>query len=326
MIKGIASADVKGWFPDTLVERGYPHDIAALNLHCALGLPGSENVDIPACLRTLDDWAATIAHGTRRMMPKFSANPEEYNGSESYFRILIMVTVLQRNLGVRYNPECMTGPVDCTDPSNLFIHGVLQGHQGTCASLPVLYVALGRRLGYPLRLVGAKQHLFARWDDPGGERFNIECTSQGLLCHPDEYYHRWPVPLTAVDLDRGYYLNSFSPSEELACFLAARGHCLRDHLRLPEALHAFESARQLAPQDPNYQGFWAIAAVLHKHLAGLVNYRLEEGDVTGVRDKDKPRPLEPWEAWAIPHARRELRRIRALHRNVDSSQGTLRPS
>jgi hypothetical protein len=43
----------------------------------------------------------------------------------------------------------------------------------------VLYVAIGRRLGYPLKLVECKGHLFVRWED-AKERFNIEGTSRGL--------------------------------------------------------------------------------------------------------------------------------------------------
>lgn len=43
----------------------------------------------------------------------------------------------------------------------------------------MLYVAIGRRLGYPLKLVECKGHLFVRWED-AKERFNIEGTSRGL--------------------------------------------------------------------------------------------------------------------------------------------------
>ena len=64
--------------------------------------------------------------------------------------------------------------------ARLFIHGIIDGPGGTCASMPVLYVAVGRRLGYPLKLVEARGHLLLRWDDPLGQRlgtpdvFNVE--------------------------------------------------------------------------------------------------------------------------------------------------------
>ncbi len=33
---------------------------------------------------------------------------------------------------------------------------------GTCVSMPVLYTAVARRLGYPVKLVLAKGHAFCR--------------------------------------------------------------------------------------------------------------------------------------------------------------------
>jgi hypothetical protein len=51
----------------------------------------------------------------------------------------------------------------------LFLHGLTQGRGGTCLSMPVAYVAVGRRLGYPLKLVTAKGHLFARWESLDGK-------------------------------------------------------------------------------------------------------------------------------------------------------------
>ena len=106
--------------------------------------------------------------------------PEEFKHSPNRFRMAALVTVLQRHLGVHYYLPFNEGDYNATDSRNLFIHGVLNGHGGTCVTMPVLYVAIGRRLGYPLKLVEAYQHLFVRWDEAGGERFNIECTCPGF--------------------------------------------------------------------------------------------------------------------------------------------------
>ncbi|MCE9552183.1 MAG: transglutaminase-like domain-containing protein [Planctomycetes bacterium] len=236
-------------------------DIVELNLSCAVGLPGTDDLDIAACCTKKDQWADLVAYGTRRLQSRFDQQPEDYNHSEAYYRILVMVTVLQRNLGVQYNPERIHNP-DYADPRDLFVHGLLTGHGGTCVSMPVLYLAIGRRLGYPLRLVQAKAHLFLRWDDPAtGERFNIEATSQGLNCHPDEHYRQWPHTITEAEVAASHYLSSLIPREELAAFLAARGHCLHANGRLAEAAGAYDQACKLHPQDPNYAGFRAMSAV-----------------------------------------------------------------
>ena len=68
--------------------------------------------------------------------------------------------------------------------------------------MPVMYVAIGRRLGYPMRLVAAKEHMFCRWDD-GKERFNIEGAGNGDDYPPDDYYRTWPKLLTDADMASG---------------------------------------------------------------------------------------------------------------------------
>jgi hypothetical protein len=196
----------------------------------------------------LDEWTACVAQETRRLFPVFRYDPGNYENSEAYYRVLVMVTMLQRDLGVRFNPDRVLNP-NFSDSRDLFLHGLLTGDRtGTCVSIPVLYAAVGRRLGYPIRLVLAKAHVFARWDDgQTGERFNIEATGPGLNVFPDEYYHAWPVPLTADDLASGQYLQSLTAEQELALFVATRGHCLEDTGRLEEACEVYAEACRLDP-------------------------------------------------------------------------------
>src|SRR5260370_30438785 len=98
-----------------------------------------------------------------------------------------MVLVLQKRFGLRYN-LAKVAPETAFTTADTFIHGALLGDGGTCASLPVVYVAVGRRLGYPLRLVSAKQHFFVRWEGPGGERFTVEANDTGVASPPDDHH------------------------------------------------------------------------------------------------------------------------------------------
>ena len=83
--------------------------------------------------------------------------------------------------------------------------------------MPVMYVAVGRRLGYPLKLVQTRGHLFARWDDPDGkcfgfpETFNVEGAGEGIASYDDEHYKTWPEPWTEIDEAEGWYLKSMTP-------------------------------------------------------------------------------------------------------------------
>lgn len=264
--------------PDELAKV----DVALMNLLCAEGLPGSEGIDIPGTLATLDKWAERTRLETARYYPRFLRNPAENNNSEADFKMLSLITVLQLDLGVHYNMAKVNDP-DFGNSKDQFIHGMVNcNNGGTCVSMPVLYVAVARRLGYPVRLVQAKEHIFVRWDDPKGERLNIDGAGQGMNTYPDSHYRQWPKPITDEEVARGDYLKSLSPEEELAVFLAARAHCLVDNGRFAEALEVYREAAKRLP-TPDYQGFVKLTEDV---IAGrVIPHRLD-----GTRIIPKPTP------------------------------------
>jgi hypothetical protein len=225
-------------------------DLAVINLACAAGLPSTEHLDRVACLRTLDAWTHAVREGTNRMVGHFQAHPADYNQSWAYCRVLTLVTVLQRNLGVRYNPDLITEDA-AVGVEDVFLHGLLQGKGGTCANMPVLYVAIGRRLGYPLKLVKARAHLFVRWED-ATERFNIEATNEGVNCEPDDYYRTGRFAITPKQEKDGCLLQSLTPRAELAEFLAEHGYCRRDLGQYRHAVKCFAWASAVAPDNKFY--------------------------------------------------------------------------
>jgi hypothetical protein len=86
---------------------------------------------------------------------RFQRTPGEFNGSEANFKMLCLVTVLQQDFGVGCGPnraEPSDGSIEPSetffaDSRDIFLHGLLGANRtGTCASLPAMYVAVGRRL------------------------------------------------------------------------------------------------------------------------------------------------------------------------------------
>ncbi|MBX9626835.1 MAG: hypothetical protein K2X82_23750 [Gemmataceae bacterium] len=227
------------------------HDIAAVNLSVAVELPGWEEMDPEGCLRTLDGWAEYTRAYTDRSFHRFHNNPGGYDRSEGYFRAPCLITALQKHLGVRYDPAKI--PADARfEPADSFVYGAIQKAGGTCASLPVVYAAVGRRLGYPIRLAATQGrtggHLFARWDGCG-ERFNIEATAPGLSCPTDDDYRegRYDLP---PEVERwGCYLRSKSPREELAYFLAQRAHAWYEAGSHRGSVDGFAWAAGLVPDN-----------------------------------------------------------------------------
>jgi hypothetical protein len=131
--------------------------------------------------------------------------------------------------------------------------------------MPVMFAAVARRLDYPVKLVITRAHVFCRWDgqhhpnSKSRDRFNIEATNNGMNSFPDEYYMTWPHRITPAEVTENRYLVSLSAAEELAGFLASRGHCLLDTGHTKDAFSAYSAAHRLAPQWPAHLA-WAQEA------------------------------------------------------------------
>lgn len=62
-----------------------------------------------------------------------------------------------------------------SNPDNIFFAGLLRTRQGTCVSMPLIYLVIGQRLNMPVHFVEIGMHYFIRWDEPGF-RMDIETT------------------------------------------------------------------------------------------------------------------------------------------------------
>ncbi len=180
-------------------------DIAAVNLAVASGM-----VHVPDSLdplwHRLDTWAARAKTEIQRHQYRYQQDPAHYENSWGKFAILLMNVVLKEDFRVRYNPERIEAPEDLKtglagfeffrNPNDIFLTGLLGDQRmGTCSSLPVLYAAVGRRLGFPIKLSCTRGHLFCRWDG-NGERFNFEVTNKGVSFPTDDHFREWPFPIT----------------------------------------------------------------------------------------------------------------------------------
>jgi hypothetical protein len=247
-------------------------DIAEANLRCAIGLPGSEGLDVNAQLCRIDEIAEDVGRAIflESNYERFLAEPSKYYNSQAYFCITCMISILKTKYGVHYNPKHInytpTSPPqnDCFghDTRDQFIHAILNGHGGTCASMPVFFIAVGRRIVLPLYLVKTMKHLFMRWDDPfgkwlsfdgtqcsyNGAVFNIEATGREIHVLSDKHYRTvWPHPLTDEEIESFNLLKSLSQEEELAEFLGMRMRCCYYNGRHEQALAAAKWGHQLAP-------------------------------------------------------------------------------
>ena len=221
-------------------------DIADMNLLCATGLPGAEGMDIDKCLARLDQWAARVKHETERHLyrltaPRYADHAEHYKHSEARFRAEWLVSVLQQDIGLHYHAGFVpqdVAVVPLKTSKEAFLHGLMDNEDahkafgGNCVSLPVAYVAVGRRLGYPVKLACSKEHTFCRWEGENHpnpawcDRFNFDGAGNGFSIDPDEFYLSWPRKSASDHVELCDWLKSLTPQQELALFMANRGHVL----------------------------------------------------------------------------------------------------
>ena len=239
--------------PEDKLERV---DIARMNLLCATGLPNSDNIRLNDYLRTLDKWGEVAKKAEEQYLPTYYRNPAKYENSLSKFKAITLALTIQEDLKCGYNMDLVySGAMQdwkstrfFTDSRDLFLHGLVEQQKGTCASLPFLVVALGRRCGYPLYLVSSKGHLFCRWQDPK-ETFNLEVSGRGVDIFPDSHYLKYPLPFTEAERLDEKYLKTHTPTEELGLLMNTRAFCLKANGLNKQGVDAYEKSLRGFPNS-----------------------------------------------------------------------------
>lgn len=170
-------------------------DLGRLNLICARDADGTDRIDVELLTEELDRWAETARAAERRYRSSYERDPGRYDNSYAKFRAVNLALTVKEDFQCRYRKSLIaSGAMDDVrsprffrNPDDVFIFGLLLNRRGTCSSFPVLLVALGRRLGYPLYLKLARGHLFCCWDD-GVERFNLDTNGDAVDTPTDEHY------------------------------------------------------------------------------------------------------------------------------------------
>jgi hypothetical protein len=261
-------------FTGLKVDRLDNYDYLALSYYAARGLPGTEKSNLEHWYSKRDAWVYRIQFEIARHLYRFDPKagpPTEtfYGNSLGRFLCYMTLQVLQQDCGVKYHPDRRTNP-DACKPRDIFAHGIMDddGQGGTCASMPVVYVSVLRRLGCPVYLVETRRHGFCRWEDTKGtrihwrspdvklwippERFNFDGSGDGISFHPDWYYEIFPERWTAFEREHRCYLGTKTARQALAGMLIERGELFWDSGMIGEALRSYHFARLIFPDDARY--------------------------------------------------------------------------
>lgn len=239
-------------------------DIGRMNLICARDADGTARIDVDRLVKELDKWAEAAKAAEKRYRNSFEAHPERYDNSYAKYRAVNLALTVKEDLHCRYQKSLITsGAMDDVhsprffrNPDDVFISGLLLNRRGTCSSFPVLLVALGRRLGYPLYLKTTLGHMFCCWDD-GTERFNLDTNGDAVDTPPDEYYLNEPrfglKGHSLETLQRKRKMVNLTNQEALGIFIETAGYSIeaRGNSARASMHYAIAMRFQHAPLKPH---------------------------------------------------------------------------
>ena len=218
-----------------------------------------DEVDLATAALIASEYWSDMVHGRRyleqldAMALEIRERLRQQRHQVNHYAIPIMNDYLFNELGFKTISHA-------NDPNDLFLHSVMDGRQGYCLSLSVLYLALGERLGLKLYGVVVPGHFFVRYES-GRTRFNIETTSGGASPPDEHYLEKFGVP----EDNRGtIYMQNLTKRQTLGCFFNNLGNVYNDIGDIDTAQLALERAVAINP-------------TLSESRANLGNIYLEKG-------------------------------------------------
>lgn len=214
--------------------------------------------DVASGLKKLDEITARV----RALLA------QQADADDPMIRIAAINTVLYREYQFSYD----TADFPKRSENKRLLGNLLRRGQGTCANMPDLYYAVAERLGFPIYMVEAPQHVFLRYVLPNGEHINIEATGGGGQSPDADYIAEMEIPKAA--LDSGTFMRTLSRKEALHLLIAERTFFDEMQGNFERVLAEAKLLRELRP---NHAGtFWNSA--VFEVIAGRATRELARTD------------------------------------------------
>ncbi|MBI3378035.1 MAG: hypothetical protein HY035_06520 [Nitrospirae bacterium] len=232
------------------------------------------DIDIKAYSAKIDE----MANGAR-ILTKGSKDPD--------YRIRALNTFFFKIAGIKY---------DFSDPygrnlKNRYINGILDRKKGNCVSMPLLYLAIAQRLGYPVYAVGAPDHLFLRYVDPNFGEQNIEVTGGGGYSSDKDYIREFQISERGIK--SGTYLKTMTHRELLADLIAGVAVSLGMQGDIKRAVRFLEKCVKMSPNSAEINDSLGRAYLIYsRNLTGIdAEVDAEEYWIKGLSYKKKAKEL-----------------------------------
>jgi len=215
--------------PDDELEQA---DLVAMNIAVAKGINALKDLQVQHFVEVVDKWTTEFARRLPAAEEYFwQKGPQHWKNDIRFYRMGMLQSFLTGTIGLSYIPEQFgLLAFRYTNPSDLFLNGLIDTRQGTCASLPLLHVAMARRLGWPVSLALARNHQFSRFDD-GEVVYNIESThpdDAGAFASESDDTIIKRVKLHKLDIEQGGDMRKLTAREMISVFIANRARHYQD--------------------------------------------------------------------------------------------------
>lgn len=160
-----------------------------------------------------------------------------------------------------------------TQLSNKFINGYIATKKGSCITMPMLYVILGERLGWPIHAVRSASHFFVRYvcDPPiSGFQENIEATNGGGYISNKQYQEDVLIPEKAIQ--NGVFLRTLTKKEYLASLLLTNANEYIARKEIEKAKHYLLLAIKY---DSTFSSAYRNYALIHFAIAREIEEKME---------------------------------------------------
>lgn len=225
-------------------------DVVTLNLVVARVL--EPDIDIASYRRFIDRMAEYVRLQIEANEPYFLEHQWDFQGRKEKWICTLMWQIITQDFGYGYLKGKLLD-LDHTQPWQKFVHGIIQRGEGTCCNLPVLYVSIGRRLGYPIRMALGPQHAYCRWESTDAEPFNFEVINRkGIWFPTDEQVLAAKINRCPASWQR-HFFRSLNAREMLGYFLTLRADVYHATKQFPRAVVDLHQARDCFPNNPGIE-------------------------------------------------------------------------
>ncbi|MGH7926306.1 MAG: transglutaminase family protein [Candidatus Binatia bacterium] len=226
-------------------------DPIEMNLLVAKGIPRLADLNIPHYQRQADAWAEDIRRRLPALEREFHKTPEDWKNCIRFFRLSIVAWYLDVIVGIAYREDqAHLKRIRYTDPSDLFLNGVMDNLRGTCGNMAALYMAVCWRLGWPVFLATVRSHNICRYEDDE-VCYNIDASNigRGGFSSPSDEFYMTEYNLSRKAIDCGSDLRALSPRETLGIVIGLRARHLENIGLMAEPESDYLLARYLFPQS-----------------------------------------------------------------------------